>query len=63
MNLKDKFNHPWHVWFKHGEGQATVYASTPEEAKREALAYCRKQEVLVDTRSLDTMIARISPEE
>lgn len=59
MNFKEMFKHKWHVWFNHGMGQTDVYASTQEEAQKEAIAWHRKQNTLVDRVSLSNMIQKV----
>ena len=59
MNFKEMFKHKWHVWFNHGMGQTDVYAPTLEEAKKNALAWCRKQKVLLERAKLDDMIYKV----
>ena len=59
MDFKKMFSHKWHVWFNHGMGQTDVYASTLEEARKEALAWCRSQKVLIERNSAEKMICKI----
>ncbi len=59
MDFKNMFSHKWHVWFNHGMGQTDVYASTLEEAQKEAIAWHRKQNTLVDRVSLSNMIQKV----
>lgn len=59
MDFKEMFSHKWHVWFNHGMGQTDVYAPTLEEAQKEALAWSRKQKVLIERNSVEKMICKI----
>ena len=59
MDFKEMFKHAWRVWFNHGFGQTTVHAPDADTARKEAVAWCRKQQALVDTRDINDLVKKV----
>ena len=56
MNITDQYKHAWKIIYKRGEGTATVYANSANEANIAALAAYRKKKAEMDFCTIDQIV-------
>ena len=61
MTTKELQEHPWKVYFNHGEGQTVVFGMSEKEARAAAVSHVRNNRTLVDFRTADELVKHISP--